>query len=275
MGAQSLVLGKQFGEGFQYGKRKISAMTNEEFNKLTPAKLAQDNAAELRQMIPSMQASITDMRSFQSFIVRELIATVKQLPSDVFSGVQQLGQTDVSSVTGLTSQDYIDAIKNLIPSIPKASAEVSQQKVIQKNVLTSGPIGPQLPTLDPFYANMTYQQLKKVFDNTSTFLRLPVTQRNLIQKRLNDEKPKTLTPQQAIITSGATGINAEIANRYAIMQTSMNAYQNSKTYAKIQIFKKQFLKRAKKYNQLVASLGKANLMIDTAKSIQFKAIIPK
>ncbi len=40
MGAQSLVLGKAFGEGFQYGKRKISAMTNEEFNKLTPSDIA-------------------------------------------------------------------------------------------------------------------------------------------------------------------------------------------------------------------------------------------
>ncbi len=35
MGAQSLVIGKMFGVGFQYGKRKISAMSNEEFNKLT------------------------------------------------------------------------------------------------------------------------------------------------------------------------------------------------------------------------------------------------
>jgi len=87
MGAQSLVLGKQFGEGFQYGKRKISAMSNEEFNAITPAKLAQNNAEELKQMIPSMQQSITDMRGFQSFIVKELIETIKQLPADVFSGI--------------------------------------------------------------------------------------------------------------------------------------------------------------------------------------------
>ncbi len=73
MGMQSLVIGKQFGEGFQYGKRKISAMTNEEFNKLTPAMIAKESAKELREMIPSMQDSLMDMRAFQSFIVKELM----------------------------------------------------------------------------------------------------------------------------------------------------------------------------------------------------------
>ncbi len=101
MGAQSLVLGKQFGEGFQYGKRKISAMTNEEFNKITPQKLAQNNANELRQMIPDMKRSITDMREFQSFIVKELIATAKQLPNDIFQGV-------TNSSASQTSTSFID-----------------------------------------------------------------------------------------------------------------------------------------------------------------------
>jgi len=94
MGAQSLVIGKQFGEGFQYGKRKISAMTNEEFNKLTPMELAKNSAKELSSMIPSMQASIADMRDFQSFIVKELIATIAQLPSDIFTGAKTAFEGD-------------------------------------------------------------------------------------------------------------------------------------------------------------------------------------
>ncbi len=107
MGAQSLVLGKQFGEGFQYGKRKISAMSNEEFNKITPAKLAQNNAEELKQMIPSMQQSITDMREFQSFIVKELIETIKQLPEDVFKGVtgtDSVGEAGANVVRNIEGQ---------------------------------------------------------------------------------------------------------------------------------------------------------------------------
>jgi len=79
MGIQSAVMAKQFGENFQYGKRRISAMSNDEFNKLTP-KLIQDNAnAELKAMIPSMQASITDMRQFQEFMIKEMVATIGDL----------------------------------------------------------------------------------------------------------------------------------------------------------------------------------------------------
>ncbi len=35
MATQSMVMGDAFGQAFQYGKRKISAMSNEEFNKTT------------------------------------------------------------------------------------------------------------------------------------------------------------------------------------------------------------------------------------------------
>ncbi len=96
MGAQSAVMAKQFGENFQYGKRRISAMTNEEFNKLTPAKLAERTAQELKAMIPSMESSITDMRLFQSFLVREFIATVKQLPSDIGGAI--FGNDDTTGI---------------------------------------------------------------------------------------------------------------------------------------------------------------------------------
>ncbi len=77
MGAQSAVMAKQFGENFQYGKRRISAMSNEEFNALTPQKLSERTRQELKDMIPSMQDSITDMRIFQEFIIKELIDTMK------------------------------------------------------------------------------------------------------------------------------------------------------------------------------------------------------
>ncbi len=58
MGAQSLVIGKMFGEGFQYGKRKISAMPNEEFNKLTFEDMMSNARDEMKASIPTMQAAL-------------------------------------------------------------------------------------------------------------------------------------------------------------------------------------------------------------------------
>ncbi len=81
MGIQSAVMAKQFGENFQYGKRRISAMSNEEFNKLTPAILQERANEELKAMIPTMEASITDMRDFQKFIVKEFLEMISDLIS--------------------------------------------------------------------------------------------------------------------------------------------------------------------------------------------------
>ena len=49
------------GGAWQYGKRRISAMDNETFNKLTPNALLQEHMELLREAIPSIQKSIQDM----------------------------------------------------------------------------------------------------------------------------------------------------------------------------------------------------------------------
>jgi len=71
MGAQSLVIGKMFGEGFQYGKRKISAMPNEEFNKLTFEKLMSNAREEIKASVPTMNAAMQDMQPMVEVVVRE------------------------------------------------------------------------------------------------------------------------------------------------------------------------------------------------------------
>ncbi len=71
MGAQSLVIGKMFGEGFQYGKRKISAMPNEEFNKLTFEKMMSNAREEIKASIPTMNAAMQDMQPMVEVVVRE------------------------------------------------------------------------------------------------------------------------------------------------------------------------------------------------------------
>ncbi len=78
MGMQSMVMAKQFGEGFQYGKRRISAMSNEEFNQLTMEKLMQQTNSELKKMIPDMAQSLREMRPFQREIFIEMLAALKE-----------------------------------------------------------------------------------------------------------------------------------------------------------------------------------------------------
>ncbi len=73
MGAQSLVIGKMFGEGFQYGKRKISAMSNDEFNKLTFEDMMSNARTELKASIPTINASLQDMDEMVEVVVNEFL----------------------------------------------------------------------------------------------------------------------------------------------------------------------------------------------------------
>ncbi len=98
MGIQSAVMAKQFGENFQYGKRRISAMSNEEFNKLTP-KMIQDNAnAELKAMIPSMEESVREMRVFQTFLIREFLKTLNDAIKAGFGELFGINQDTLSNI---------------------------------------------------------------------------------------------------------------------------------------------------------------------------------
>ncbi len=260
MGAQSLVLGKQFGEGFQYGKRKISAMSNEEFNKLTPAKLAQDNAEELKQMIPSMKGAITDMRSFQSFIVKELIETVKQLPGDIFGGLTGDLQTSTSfSKTGVTNTAYAGslglpagALKGLVPGTQQF---LDTQKLIDKFILDQ--------------ANIVQNRKK-----TSSSI-------TILKKQTSPKTIQRITTS-AIATSGATGAVFKISTALNEMKFQLSGLKSLKkglsgsssikSFALQQSINsrtKTFLQIAKKYNQFVLSnrnYGR-KFRVDTAKSL--------
>ncbi len=97
MGLQSAIIGQQFGLNFQYAKRKISAMSNDEFNKLTPQQLQIEVAAQIKAAIPTMQQSIQDMLPLTQTIIAEfgryLNATIQAVPALTASVSNQLVET--------------------------------------------------------------------------------------------------------------------------------------------------------------------------------------
>ncbi len=77
MAAQSFAMGHAFGTSFQYGKRKISSMTNEEFNALSATDLHGELQADIRAMIPNMNESFKTMEQFQIDIINSMVNTLK------------------------------------------------------------------------------------------------------------------------------------------------------------------------------------------------------
>ncbi len=88
MGAQSAVMMKMAGEQWQFGKRRISAMSNEDFNKLTSLKLYEIETSELRQMIPTMKKSFDDMTALNPVIVNAMIQMAKDFVQSLLNAAQ-------------------------------------------------------------------------------------------------------------------------------------------------------------------------------------------
>ncbi len=118
MGAQSFIMMYQAGEGWQYGKRKISAMSNEEFNKLTPEIVLEKQAIVLRNALPTIQRSMNDMTPMIQTIIaqygdfiREMIKALPEAIGNIFEGgITGVGLSGKGSVSG-----SIGALSPLIP----------------------------------------------------------------------------------------------------------------------------------------------------------------
>ncbi len=129
MGAQSFIMMFQAGEGWQYGKRRISAMSNEDFNKLTPERLLQNQAATLRSSLGTIEKSMRDMTPMIRTIVSQygdfLLEIIKVLPKvsqDVVKEV--LASIPEGGFPGKGDKQIIEILKRLIPSLPSATAQV-------------------------------------------------------------------------------------------------------------------------------------------------------
>ncbi len=131
MGAQSLVIGKMFGEGFQYGKRKISAMSNEEFNKLTFEDMMSNARTELKASIPTINASLQDMDEMVVVVVNEFLKYLGLVTKTVL-------ETTVSK-----SADILDAGAHLVGT--HLGHETTAGTTIQSETFVTSPTATAVP----------------------------------------------------------------------------------------------------------------------------------
>ncbi len=87
MAAQSFAMGHAFGTSFQYGKRKISSLTNEEFNALSATDLHGELQADIRAMIPNMNKSFQRMEQFQIDIINSMVNTLRIAAGQFFEWI--------------------------------------------------------------------------------------------------------------------------------------------------------------------------------------------
>ncbi len=93
MAGQSMIMGEAFGKGYQYGKRKISSLTNEEFNAMTPDSLGKELVTDYNAIIPSLSKAVKQSSDFQQVVIQELLNLPKDLLNSIFNLASPTSQT--------------------------------------------------------------------------------------------------------------------------------------------------------------------------------------
>ncbi len=129
MAVQSAAMMYQAGANWQFGKRKISAMTNEEFNPMTFNDLMIKNNADLVRAIPTMEQAIKQFTPLMSTIIHEFANYINEASKALPDFIQQATQSTVAGYQNMF-QDFqnqlgneLKGLGNLIPSIPEAHAD--------------------------------------------------------------------------------------------------------------------------------------------------------
>ncbi len=162
MAGQSFAMGEAFGKGFQYGKRRVSSMTNEEFNKSSGASMFKETTADIKQMIPSMKNSMHDFSLLQTDIIKELITYVGQLPKEVLPTIAE-------SVGNI---DYLEIIKSITQAGGNASEDLIKQLIGAFKIQTASASTP--PPGQHFPSNTPAEIIKIMEESKAGFIGPPV-----------------------------------------------------------------------------------------------------
>ncbi len=259
MAAQSFAMGQAFGTSFQYGKRKISSMSNEEFNAYTPLQAHEEIQADIRAMIPSLNKSFERMESFQIDIINSMVDTIKL-------GLDELGKW-IAGGFGV-DQDQTDTSLIDVGS----GGEV---------------IAPPIT------------QIQGGDRNTETILERQTRQEQdrIRREQLNSQNKTTLRTttrltqtgvkkSQEAISKVATGDIKKIADAFTqvryyigLLNIQSRGKPKNEKLARWQIVKANSLKRfisfTKVYNALVQRNRMHKMVIDIAKSITSKKLVLK
>ncbi len=151
---QSVMMGYGFGTGFQYSKRKISAMSNEEFNATSIVQETQKMFESYKLIIPELKQSIDDSKDLQSYVLAAMIDMPRNLLADLFGAVAPApvdSPDSGGSVTDPVDKTAADVFKETEP-VPE-----TQDFAWQTNY--SGAIHDKMVPVSDYYKKLVYNLL--------------------------------------------------------------------------------------------------------------------
>ncbi len=303
---QSAAMALGFGSFFQYGKRKMSAMSNEEFNALTPEELTAQLMSSINNMIPTVEQSFKQMEQMNVMILQAMAKYFDQaigflnewikggqagLVHNIEHGTEQIttGIEDIFKFEGSDIPDFIQTA---------GGDPLPEETIVDKPILTdtksltanekwatkwfsssSGSIQGKWDILS--LKSITLAELKylaKIFSKGLLPKASSFKWGTVMSKKLLKLNPKKLTPvelkvktETAITKSGATGTVKTIAFMWSKLGMLLRMYLKTKINKR----KKAFEFYAKQFNQYVASVSQPKLQINAEKSLVRGFLVPK
>ncbi len=266
MAAQSFAMGHAFGTSFQYGKRKISSMTNEEFNVLNVTDLHNQLQADIRAMIPSMNESFHRMESFQIEIIQSMINTLSR-GVDAFAQFLTQGNAPTGPPpTALALGGDVYEGEGAFVAADDSSFQPSgtTQKFANDYEREGMRLGFKLLLqIVKTFGTRTDIPVEKRVGYLAAFKRLEQIEKDKIAARDTVEESIAKTTVKGSIVEQIATLYSKVHN--AMRQMFNRFMQNKSVHDRRYVT--VFLNLAKEYNRLVAANRKPQLMIDTAKTI--------
>ncbi len=161
MATQSLAMGEAFGKSFQYGKRKISSMSNEEFNKYTFQNMMDEQTANIKMIVPKLSQQMSDSFQLQVHIFDEMIKLIPAFFESLMKALAPL--SDQFSQFGTTP------FNQQVPP-PSGGTLVSASPPPDITLIENFPETPDIPIIEKSYNQaefraMSDSQLKYKINN--------------------------------------------------------------------------------------------------------------
>ncbi len=289
MGTQTAVIGMMFGITYQGYKRKISAMSNEDFNKLDVIEYAMSEMRKLTQATPQMEQMFAEMRPMVQIMAKELGNLLKELPDIVSSTVD----TALSSDGRLGSKNLAVAQFVTLPVAPDVGHQIAQHT--PQNQVSSSPT-------DTGSGNYGSWTLKQLSDRRRWYIKnnkeIPGELTHAYQRKLGTTKaentqgnttvssPKPNVPIQQAIKPLSRGNQAlmdsyskygalivKATNAIAKAQSDIRTFNNISS--RVPSVLKQKVQNIKKRNEIIQSNQKSLItykQIFNSKKMQMLAI---
>ncbi len=162
---QSAAIAAGFGTMFQYTKRRISAMSNDEFNRVDPIALINQDLDNIITNIPSSFTKVQHLNSAVFKAMSDMLADAIQFLTQYISGGGPALTTESTTTTSPQGA--------LIPGVPgflTPAISLAQQEEARRLAEASPPVfAPPPPAVDPFIGPpapaLTQEQLFQKYKN--------------------------------------------------------------------------------------------------------------